>query len=416
MNSDLVVFTLIVPLLLAACGRGSDQATFPAETIVRDSSGVAIIENLERSGSTGESPRAPTFRLAEAPTTTIGALDGEPPYLFTNVTAATRLTDGSIAILDTRQEELRLFDAEGRYLRTIAGRGQGPGELTRPSFFQRTRGDTLLIRNNLLRLEFFLGTGGHVRYLAFPREADRPRYSPLYRFADGRFIATKSVAVTPVELPIGETFLRTNRREVEYFLIEEDRTEIGLALHTTGAEYYEHLHASGTIWGGEVPFSATPVIAVGDSLLYHGRGDRYEIEVYSPQGLLQRLIRLDRQPDPVAPEDIQRYREIELAATSEEARPQYEITLNEIPFAPAKPSYTKLLLDEIGRLWVQDFALAGEPQLWRIFSDEGVYLGELPIPAGLTVFEIGIDYVLGRTTDDFGVHRVELWEVIEDAI
>jgi hypothetical protein len=326
------------------------------------------------------------------------------------------LADGSIAILDTRQEELRLFDTEGTYLRTIAGRGQGPGELTRPSFFQRTRGDTLLIRNNFLRLEFFLGTEGHVRYLTFPLEAGRPRYSPVYRFADGKLLATKSVAATPVELPIGETFLRTNRREIEYFLIEEDRTELGLALRTAGAEYYEHLHANGTIRGGEVPFTATPVIAVGDSLLYHGRGDRYEIEVYSLQGVLQRLIRLHREPEPVTPEDIQRYRDIELAATSEEARPVYQITLNEIPFAPTKPSYAKLLLDEIGRLWVQDFTLAGEPQLWRLFSQEGAYLGELLIPDGFTVFEVGSDYVLGRTTDDLGVHRVELWEIIEDGI
>jgi hypothetical protein len=89
---------------------------------------------------------------------------------------------------------------------------------------------------------------------------------------------------------------------------------------------------------------------------------------------------------------------------------------NKLNLPPTKPSYAKLLLDEIGRLWVQDFTLAGEPQLLRLFSQEGAYLGELLIPDGFTVFEVGSDYVLGRTTDDLGVHRVELWEIIEDGI
>ena len=47
--------------------------------------------------------------------------------------------------------------------------------------------------------------------------------------------------------------------------------------------------------------------------------------------------------------------------------------------------------------------------LWTVFDPEGRALGFIETPEGLTVLEIGADYLLGRVTDDLGVESVQVW-------
>ena len=49
--------------------------------------------------------------------------------------------------------------------------------------------------------------------------------------------------------------------------------------------------------------------------------------------------------------------------------------------------------------------------LWMVFDADGVALGFIETPDGLSVFEIGADYLLGRVTDDMGVESVQVWGV-----
>lgn len=39
------------------------------------------------------------------------------------------LPDGRFAVADAQAEEVRIFDPDGRHLRTFGGKGAGPGEL-----------------------------------------------------------------------------------------------------------------------------------------------------------------------------------------------------------------------------------------------------------------------------------------------
>jgi hypothetical protein len=44
-----------------------------------------------------------------------------------------------------------------------------------------------------------------------------------------------------------------------------------------------------------------------------------------------------------------------------------------------------------------------------VFSPEGRFLGVVDVPTGLTVTEIGADYVLGTMPDADGFARLRLW-------
>lgn len=47
--------------------------------------------------------------------------------------------------------------------------------------------------------------------------------------------------------------------------------------------------------------------------------------------------------------------------------------------------------------------------LWTVFDSQGRVQGFVEMPAEVEVYEIGVDYVLGKTTDELEVERVRLW-------
>ncbi len=51
-----------------------------------------------------------------------------------------------------------------------------------------------------------------------------------------------------------------------------------------------------------------------------------------------------------------------------------------------------------------------EGLLWAVFDpDDAHVLGFVETPEGLTIYEIGEDYILGRVQDELGVESVQLW-------
>ena len=67
--------------------------------------------------------------------------------------------------------------------------------------------------------------------------------------------------------------------------------------------------------------------------------------------------------------------------------------------------------DALGHLWVREYDLpdADRPApLWTVFDPDGHALGFVETPAGLSVLEIGADYILGLATDEIGIERIQV--------
>ncbi|MDE2783468.1 MAG: 6-bladed beta-propeller [Gemmatimonadota bacterium] len=76
-----------------------------------------------------------------------GSVDGTDPNLTFGAIRVQAASDGTIYVLDQQAAEVRVFDADGRYLRTIVRRGQGPGEIGGANGIFLS-GDTLLWIND----------------------------------------------------------------------------------------------------------------------------------------------------------------------------------------------------------------------------------------------------------------------------
>ena len=138
------VGAIVAAMTMLACDNPGDGAAADAESlarqaVIRDSAGVRIVEN----------PRPPAdtrlgWEVGTEPAVSIGALEGEEPYLLDRVRGALTLADGRIVVADIGSNELRVFDAWGRYQSTWGGTGDGPGEFENLLGFDRWPGDSLI--------------------------------------------------------------------------------------------------------------------------------------------------------------------------------------------------------------------------------------------------------------------------------
>ncbi len=131
---------LLMPLF--ACGEGGN-------------------DRPEAAVSEGRAVQEPEmWRLAQAPFLEIGVREGEDAYQLHRVHGSVLLEDGQVVVLNGGSQELRFFDSEGRFLHSVGGRGEGPGEFRSPAGLRRAAdGGFQVWDQSLLRVSNFAEDG-----------------------------------------------------------------------------------------------------------------------------------------------------------------------------------------------------------------------------------------------------------------
>lgn len=393
---------LVCTLALTGCdvdGEGN------AGYAVRDSAGIEIVESFSPQWDEGRQ-----WRVQEAPILSIGsALGGDPAAQFSSIGGLAKLDDGRIVVLDEGSAELRFFDSTGAHLRTVGRRGEGPGEFSGGFLaLHRLPGDSLLVTEPLpLRQSLFAPSGEFVRIVpGVPVAGSRMPAIAAALFADG----------TPVVTPIRPIARRTGAwlDSMDYFV--GSGTDSAVLL---GRFPLERFTGDGSTLAS-LALGARGRFAVAGDRFYHGFPDRYEIGEYTRDGSRVRLIR--RRWSPVTiPESVRdAFRDSALAsAESDYVHRRLAIT----EYAETFPAYEELRTDRAGHLWVRaartdESALRlsvrryGSPE-WSIFDTSGTWLGDVRLPAGFDVREIGEDYLAGVRYDAADVPQVRIYQLMK---
>ena len=284
------VFTGLSPFTFA-CQPG-DAPVRESGAEVQDSAGIRIIEN----------PRPPVdsrlgWQVGPEPAVTIGAAEGEEPYLLQHAIGATRLSDGRIVVADYGSMELRIFDgASGTHLATLGGVGEGPGEYGGLMDVERLPGDSIMAWGFPLSMTVYDPDGRLVRTSRLERQAEttvglRP-IMPVAAMGDGSILASVSPAhidTLVVELWDGEGNLRAR---LGSHLAHEPRTWVG-GLNRT------------RIFGWDLKLAPWGELAVV------APSRRYEIRAFATDGTLVRIVRVEHVPRSPTEADIEAYAEVE---------------------------------------------------------------------------------------------------------
>ena len=416
----------LLAIAASAC-EGADQdppeVESPIASEIHDSAGIPIVEN--------RAP-APGSRLGwvtgDAPVVSIGTRDATDAFQFYRVGDATRLADGRIVVANGGSNELLVFDADGNHLGAWAGEGDGPGEFWDLSTVRPWPGDSLIAGDSQQgRASIFdlAGVHGRTMTLRGPLDPATREVAAAGQAADGAPADVEPHVVLRV-LPGGAMLTRTprgfrqgfHRWESSYALMGTDgsiRASLGnyLGIDTFSA-FYQQPDGNFAVIPLRHPFGKTTVTTAWGDLAAIGDTETYEIRGYRSDGSLARIVRRDHEMKiPTQAEQDEAFR-ARFAGLSEEDREPRMAVAADVPLVESFPAYSRIRGDAPGNLWVAEFKLPDaryEGTLWTVFDREGRALGFVATPGGLSIFEIGEDYILGSTTDEMDVEYVEMWEL-----
>ena len=128
----------------------------------RKEKGVPVVRNSRKPVRVPGRPD----RILLADELTIGR-DEDKNCQFSELRSVQADSEGHIYAIDGRECTIKVFDPEGRFLRTIGRKGQGPGELTFPSRIILTPQDEVVVLDaGNRRLSFFKRDGTLLRELS----------------------------------------------------------------------------------------------------------------------------------------------------------------------------------------------------------------------------------------------------------
>jgi 6-bladed beta-propeller len=130
---------LVTLLLLAAACEASNASTGVEPTRETLPDGVVSLRYPALPPPSGE---------VVMPSLSVGVMDGNAHEIFGDLRGIEADSAGNIYVLDHQSSEIRAFDAEGRYLRTLTRKGEGPGELNAANGMLLTDQETLWVQDH----------------------------------------------------------------------------------------------------------------------------------------------------------------------------------------------------------------------------------------------------------------------------
>lgn len=395
--SGLAIFPAIVLALAAACDSGRDTAQ-TLHSQVRDSAGVAIVENARPSPGSRLG-----WRIGETPAVSIGAEEGDPEEMLFDVRDATRRADGRIVLANAGTSEVRVFAADGTYLETWGGQGEGPGEFSAytPETVSPWPGDSIAADNMFgRRVEVFDSQGNPGRTVTLAEGY----HLFLGILPAGTMLVKPATVLSGSVFGAGEPLIR---RDEDFGLLGPDGAlRVSLGAYA-GEEWFSSPAGPMAM---PHPFGRSTIATIWGALAVVAPTDRYELRAYESDGTLVIIIRRDHESRSPTQAELDAELTGRYADLPEARRAPLLAETADMPLVEFFPAFEALQPDPLGHLWVQEYRYPGQDRnVWTVFDADGRVQGFVETPPGLDVFEIGEDYILGLMTDEFDVERVQLW-------
>ena len=324
----------------------------------------------------------------------LGSLDGAEEYVFGEVEGVAVGKGGMIYVADVQVPIVRSYDAQGRFVRNIGGKGAGPGEYGAIGGMRTLPDGRLAIWDNRnQRISLYTSEG---------------TFADSYRVVSGLFASDIFQVDTAgrfyVRAMIGEHMQAGERQEGWIRVSAAGRVQdtIPVPVEPTRAASF----VLSTPSGYDRPFTRELVSTVSAlGYLITGRNDAYAFDQRRPGGPVLRIERAYRALPVSRNERAEweawsgffRRRALNPPPGSPAVRPMTAAVDYTIP--DTKPAYSDLRTDSQGRIWVRRYVAAvshpgperapGDQRprrVWReqptfdVFEPAGRFLGTVTLP------------------------------------
>jgi hypothetical protein len=399
---------LAATIALAACDRSNGEWS---GTMV-DSAGIAVVHN----------PSSARWTLRAEPRLVeelrIGALDGAPELQFGQIAAIDVAADGTMYVLDAQAAQVRIFDAQGRFVRAVGRPGGGPGEVS-PAAAAVLAGEdgTVYIADVMRqRIAAFGADGAEIGSTSMPMQQGIPVRWEITR--DRRF----AVQLRSMPFPGMTNVVMRDRIVTRDPGSERADTllemESGRTFEVSGGMPRMRLFESEPVWA-----------LLPDGRLARATNDAFRVEIIGRGGGVERVLTMPFERRPLGDGDRDAFRRLLREAISQQAPPAaVEQILQNLEFADHYPAFATFAAGPAGTLWVQRIRTASDVEaeggrfdaqdigspVWDIFDEKGRLLGNLRMPDGFTPLRFVGSLIYGVLRDDLDVPhvarlRVEGW-------
>ncbi len=386
--------------LLPACAPSGDGPP----SIQRDSAGITIVESLRPVWGDPTETDSNAWRIDPGPILDLAESGTGDAYSFYQVRGMKRLPDGSLVVLNAGSDEIRQFSADGGFLGSFggSGQGQGPGEFTNAQQLELA-GDTILVVDRDGAISVFASGPVLIRETRLAR-----RTLAVHAIGNGRLVAR----IVP---PIPEIGRLTRVPETlrTYRLDGSGGDSIG---RTPG--YEDYVVGDMRI----VPlFQKRAVVDTHGDRIVTGSSDLLQLEEMTAAGDTVKILRLAPYTLTVSEAQALAERDARLDAPMPQGRPmppRLRELIEAMPLPTTRPAYADVIFDPTGAIWLRPFRGMSEgdgPESWLVLDPGGRWLGSVEVPGNFRVTEIGVDEVLGVRHDELDVQHPQVLRLTRDS-
>jgi hypothetical protein len=372
MKNKMFSFFVFITVLFFAVNFFPEKTHADRINQIQQSDDVVVVSN----------PKTPEskMRILFTEELSIGEAEGDENYMFGNSIAFNTDDEGNFYVADYDSNRILKYDPEGKHLLTFGREGQGPGEFRTLSVPRFDKDNNLYITDAMnQRISFFDQDGNYLRQIRM-----QDRYSNLFINSKNYFISTKWVISQ--EASIQKQTSTYGLFDDKFNLVTElykDEIEIPMPASTDESTIIEYF---AKIWSMTAFRPAVRFILADNNFIYLGRPEKYEINIYSPEGKPVKKITRDCDPIPVSDKDKEDF--IERMTETLSRTPVFNDDLmkkvsQKTKFPKHKPVYQSFILMENGWLAVIVDSVEDEYTLLDIFDQDGKYIAHFktPVPA-----------------------------------
>ncbi len=363
---------LLILAILVSCKKHTTGWRGTINTV----DGITVVTNPP-------SPMLGETALSIEETLSIGNKDGGKEYTFAEIADLGVDEEENIYVLDSRDALIKVFNNVGSYIRTIGRKGQGPGEMQRPTNLEMTPANQILVNDRGARLlHVFERDGRYQRSISLARSSasffSRPKVDSQ------NYIVARSM-----------TIIEDGKAT---FILAKYDADMNELFRVFTYEYLIHPNTRNVY-----PPECFWDVGADDSLVW-GYSERYELFVLDTRGRVIRKIIRDHESIEITAKEKEEW--TRLAFGNAVIPPEIQVN-----WPAHRNAFSNIEIDEVGRVFVQTYEKAPDDGGYYhdVFDPEGRYLTHIPLKAAPKAIRKNNLYVIEEDKD--GYQHVKRYKV-----